>query len=118
MNTPIDRLLFALTLISYKILDFILGYPEEHTVMGPAGEVKLRHKGGVWTAVRVSTYCKRRGSWVKHNWRHGWRMIDVPEGYEQFHNRDNMTPDLGEAIYNMLEGQRMMDEYKAGIMEG
>lgn len=113
-----NKLEYHLRLAFMYAADFALGYPKEYTVLPGSAETQIRHKGGVWTAVRVSTYCKRRASWVKTNWRHGWRMTGVPEGYEQFLNRDNMTPDLGEAIYNMLEGQRMMDEYKAGVMEG
>lgn len=93
------------------VMDLLFGYPKEYSVY-PIGEHKqIRHTGGLWELKPTYTYTRRALSPFKNNYRYGWEVVVAPPGYDDCVGITNLTKDPGTAIYNLLEGRKIMREF-------
>lgn len=92
------------------ITDALFGYPKERTWYPEGDEVRIRHKGGIWTLSPAATYCRRDFSPFKTDHRRGWIVADAPESMKRFVGTMNLTEEPGLAISNILKMEDYISE--------
>lgn len=107
-----ERFEYLVRLAYMHAIDALLGYPKEYTVYPKGGHKTVRYLDGLWELRPVYTYNKRALSFIKHNYRYGWSVVNAPETYSRFVGRDNLTEDPGMAVINMVTGDKLIEDYR------
>lgn len=107
-----EKFEYYVRLAYMHVIDALLGYPKEYTVYPKAEYKTIRYLDGLWTLRPVYTYNKRALSFIKHNYRYGWSVVNAPESQKKFEGRDNLTEDPGMAVINMVAGEELLENYR------
>lgn len=96
----------------FKLTGLLMGYPREYSVYPDGEHKRIRHIGGMWVLKPVYTYDRRPLSFIKHNYRYGWNVVEAPFEYMRFDGMDNMSEQPGDAISNMISGEELIKRYR------
>lgn len=107
-----ERFECLVRLAYFHITDALLGYPKEYTVYPKGDHKKIRYFDVVWELRPVYTYNKRALSFIKHNYRYGWSVVNAPGKYSHLVGRDNLSEEPGEAIYSMIAGEELIQRFR------